>query len=185
MNQSLKESALDWIRILEDVSAAAVSEMNKWHTLGITQTVQLDLLFRSYWLGDLEYRIRCADTWNENARWELRKMVRDRLFDSAFRPLETPQARGPAHRFLNLCSRYNLYQREDMFNTLLGKILCQKDVTVPAASARKIMESRMADHIFERRHKNHNSFGWPKRPDPDDPPPGMDEFESIDWIISH
>ena len=156
----------------EFTDSAALSELSRR---------KVSMLLRQYLFDGLDARIIEAEGLPAAEAEKICKDIYTDLMEDIIAGVWSPEETMETAMFLRECT--NGVTDENIFRTLMEKAL---GTAADPDTAEKLREEagRKLNKFFEYRKKE-NQPEPPRQRRDDEPPPWLDEFEYIDWVITH
>ena len=143
--------------------------------------VKAQILLRQYMRDGLEERIAEAEGVGSGDAEAICRDIYSELIEDVLGGVRSAENAMEVSRFLHGCTEG--VRDKEIFTDLLRRAL-EEDVPEGEAAALMGAADREMEHYAEQRKTARAPQPGPKRSG-DEPPPGMDEFEYIDWVITH
>ena len=186
----MKEDAVrDWFGALRDAADAGLKKIDEGRRdssdtnsgrKDSVRTVKTRILLLQYLCGRLEKTLADAEGLDAESAEKIKGQLYSELMEDAVAGIWSDEENVEIAMFLYKCT--NGLIKEKGFVSALEEALGS---SVPEETGRAAAET--ADQVFMSFAERKKA---PKAPDEksrnsDDPPPGLDEFEYIDWIMTH
>ena len=167
----------EWFGAVRSAADAGVKVLENAGPITPFQRVKLNILFRQEQCDLLSLVIKSAEYISQKEASEVRAEVYSRLMEDAVAGIWSEEENIDMVLFLGKCSEG--IGGDDDFCDYASEVLdAEKDTIL---RAKKTAGNLLNDFIRER--KAINSPKQSRRED--EPPPGLDEFEYIDWVMTH
>ena len=182
MNESLERI---WFGAVRAAADAGEREIPALIVLDRLQKAKLHILIRQDQCDFLSLSIRGAEGISQAAANEIRDGMYSDLMEDAIAGIWSEEENLELLRFLHLCSD-GVGDTEtfcNWFSLALGEkaVLSEQDRDAVAQRVKKKADQCLDAFITERKTQYRSSSSGKQ----DDPPPWMDEFEYIDWVMTH
>ena len=169
----------EWFGAVRSAADSAGEELKKRSALTPLQAVKLDILLRQYLCDDLAEHIMDGENFSAGKAKELQKDIYSELIEDAIAGIWSETENMEITMFLYECTKG--VESESLFSTRLEEILPMDDSEEIILAMMVGMDKDIKDFTDKRRDR------WlPKRSsNEDEPPPRLDEFEYIDWVMTH
>lgn len=175
-----------WFGAVRDAADAGEAELREGVALSALQRAKLRILLRQEGCDLLSLVIRSVEGVNGQTANQIWEIMYSELMEDAIAGVWNETESMELARFLSLCTE-GIGGAEDFcayFGMILGDILLPS----PARDERNALALRVKDRAdkaldafirarMKQTRKNDRTM--------DGPPPGMDEFEYIDWVMTH
>ena len=168
-----------WFGAIRDSADSTGKELKEKTEMTPLQAVKLDILLRQYLCDGLEDDIKESENATTKEIKNLQKDVNSELIEDAIAGIWSETENMEIAMFLYACTEG--VRTEDLFFARLKEILPDDDLEgIP----QKLMVQMNRDMM---KFSNFRKKRWlPKvNQNEDDPPPWLDEFEYIDWVMTH
>ena len=168
-----------WFGAIRDAADKTGKGVKEKFALSPVQAVKLDILLRQYMCDDIADCIKAGENITAEKAENLQKGVYSELIEDAIAGVWSETENMETAMFLYECTKG--VRPESLFSSRLKEVLLKDDIEEEMQAVTTEMNREMkqfADQRKERRNPRQNA-------DEDDPPPGMDEFEYVDWVITH
>lgn len=177
-NIMIKETALrDWFGAVREIADEAAENTGIENASAFTR-VKVNILLRRYLCKDLAERIMETDGTDKNTAEEMQKQINSEQMEDAAAGIWSENESAESAMFMYDCI-YSLLDASD-FISLLKRAL-KKEISDETALAVKELADRRMDEYCAVRKKPPVKY----ERNEDDPPEWLDEFEYIDWVITH
>ena len=176
---NMEDVKREWFGAVRSATDSAGEKLKKKSALTPLQAVKLDILLRQYLCDDLTEHIMNGENFSEGKAKELQKDIYSELIEDAIAGIWSDTENMEMTMFLYECTKG--VESESLFFARLEEIL-------PMDVSEEIMLAMMAgmDKDIEDFTDKRKERWLPKRSsNEDDPPPWLDEFEYIDWVMTH
>ncbi len=174
--ETVKKEWFGAVRSAADSSGKKVKEQS---ALTPVQAVKLDILLRQYLCDGLADHISESEKISTEEAEGLQKDIYSELMEDAIAGAWSETKNMETAMFLFECTKG--VRTESRFSALLKEILSGAD----AEEAAQTLMTETDKDITEFSEKR-KALRQPKKSSSDDePPPWMDEFEYIDWVMTH
>ena len=168
-----------WFGAIRESADNTGKELKKEAGLTPLQAAKLDILLRQYLCDDLADHIRESENVTAEDAEKLQKDVYSEMIEDAIAGIWSEAENMEIAMFLYECTKG--VRMECLFSARLKEILSEVDTEENMQKMMARMNRDMKEFTDQR-----NARWQPKENDnEDDPPPWMDEFEYIDWVITH
>ena len=169
----------EWFGAVRSAADSAGEELKKRSALTPLQAVKLDILLRQYLCDDLAEHIMDGENFSAGKAKELQKDIYSELIEDAIAGIWSETENMEITMFLYECTKG--VESESLFSTRLEEILPMDDSKEIILAMMVGMDKDIKDFTDKRRDR------WlPKRSsNEDEPPHWLDEFEYIDWVMTH
>jgi hypothetical protein len=168
-----------WFGAIRDSADNTGKEVKKEAGLTPLQAVKLDILLRQYLCDDLAAHIQESENVTPEEAIKLQKDVYSEMIEDAIAGIWSETENMEIAMFLYECTKG--VRLESLFSARLKAILSGDDLEEIMQKMMALMDQDMKEFTDQR-----NARWRPKENNnEDDPPLWMDEFEYIDWVITH
>ena len=168
-----------WFGAIREAANKTGKGLKEKSALSPVQAVKLDILLRQYMCDDLEECIKASENITAEKAEDLQKDIYSELIEDAIAGIWSETENMETAMFLYECTKG--VRLESLFSAHLKEVLLKDDIEEEMQSVTDKMNREMKRFTDQR-----NARWQPKENDnEDDPPPWMDEFEYIDWVITH
>ena len=168
-----------WFGAIREAANKTGKELKEKSALSPVQAVKLDILLRQYMCDDLEECIKASENITAEKAEDLQKDVYSELIEDAIAGIWSETENMETAMFLYECTKG--VRPESLFSARLKEVLLKDDIEEEMQSVTDKMNREMKRFAEQRNER------WRPRENTneDDPPPWLDEFEYIDWVITH
>ncbi len=170
-----------WFGAVRDAADAGERELPESGSFSRLQKALLRILIRQDLCDFLSLSIRSAEEITSDAANQIWEAMYSELMEDAIAGIWSEEENLELVRFLSLCSE-GIGDTEtycEYFVRALGDENRGSDSV--AVRVKKTADRRLDDFIKARKER----LGAGARRRDDEPPPWLDEFEYIDWVITH
>ena len=168
-----------WFGAIRDAADRTGKELKEKAALQPPQSIKLDILLRQYMCDDLADYIQKSENITAEKAEELKKDVYSELMEDAIAGIWSETENMEIAMFMYACTKG--VRLESLFSARLKEILPDGGFEKEAADLPAAMNREMKQFTDQR-----NKRWQPKENrNEDDPPSWLDEFEYIDWMITH
>lgn len=170
-----------WFGAVRDAADAGEREIPETESFSRLQKALLRILILQDLCDFLQLSIRSTEGIGSDAAKQIWEAMYSELMEDTIAGIRSEEENLELVRFLSICSE-GIGDTEtycEYFSRALGDENRKSD---PVAVRVKNTADRCLDDFIKERKKRRNAESG--RQD-DGPPPGMDEFEYIDWVITH
>lgn len=170
-----------WFGAVRDAADAGEREIPGAEALSRLQKAQLRILIRQDLCDFLSLSIRSAEIISTPAANEIWQAMYSELMEDAIAGIWSEEDNLVLVRFLSLCSEG--IGDTETYCAYYSQVLGHRDTVSDSVAVRvkKTADRRLDDFIKTRKEQVRAKLPGKN----DGPPPWMDEFEYIDWVISH
>lgn len=176
--------AREWFGAVRDAADRAVKALEERQSINPHQHRMADILFRQLLSNEMTERFPEAEGMDDAQSETLRRMVYSELIEDALAGTGMGSDDMALAVFLSACSE-GAWSEEfylKRFRDVLGRGVIPDDGIAELAGETRMIAERQLEAFAKHRQER-------RAPKPiryvDGPPEGMDEFEYIDWQISH
>ena len=168
----------EWFGAVRSIAESSGKKLKEESVLTPVQAVKLDILLRQYLCDGLADLISESEKVSTEEANNLQKDIYSELIEDAIAGVWSETENMETAMFLFDCTKG--VRTERRFSALLKEILSGAD-----SEGTQALMTEMDKDITEFSEKR-KALRQPKKSSSDDePPPWMDEFEYIDWVITH
>ena len=169
----------EWFGAVRSAADSSGKKLREESALTPVQAVKLDILLRQYLCDGLADHISESEKVSAEEADSLQKDIYSELIEDAVAGVWSETENMETAMFLFECTKG--VRMESWFSALLKKILSEAGSEEAAQALMAEMDKDIT--AFSEKRK---ALRQPKKSSSDDePPPWMDEFEYIDWVITH
>ena len=169
----------EWFGAVRSAADSAGEKLKKKSALTPLQAVKLDILLRQYLCDNITEHIMDGENYSVEKTKELQKDIYSGLIEDAIAGIWSEPENMEITMFLYECTKG--VESESLFAARLEEILPLDDSTEIMLAMMAGMDKDIEDFTSKRKER------WmPKKSsNEDEPPPWLDEFEYIDWVMTH
>lgn len=170
-----------WFGAVRDAADAGEREFPETGSFSRLQKALLRILIRQDLCDFLSLSIQSAEEIDSDAANQIWEAMYSELMEDAIAGIWSAEEDLELARFLSACSE-GIGDTEtycELFSRALGG--GDRDSDPLAVRVKKTADRRLDDFIKARKERR----GAGSRRRDDEPPPWLDEFEYIDWVITH
>ena len=170
-----------WFGAVRDAADAGEREIPETESFSRLQKALLRILIRQDLCDVLSLSIRSAEGIDSSAANHIWEAMYSELMEDAYAGIWSGEENLELVRFLSICSE-GIGDTEtycEYFSRALGDGNRGSDQV--AVRVKETADRRLDDFIKARKERR----GAESRRRDDEPPPWMDEFEYIDWVMTH
>ena len=172
-----EQTIRDWFGAVRDAADTASECLEA--PVGTVQAVKANILIRQYLCDRLAAQISEADGLSGETSDEIRKEIYSELMEDAIAGVWSETESMETTVFLCECS--NGVREKAIFDRLLQEALPES--TQETAAAVRTLADQELERFAGKRKALHVPVA--RERNEDEPPPWLDEFEYIDWVITH
>lgn len=181
-----KKSVREWFGATRSAADGAAKALAGASTAKAVGDVELRILLRQYLCDRLPALIVEADGVSADEAERMRRQIYSEIIEDAIAGVWTADENSELVMFLYECT--SGVEAEEVFSALLGRILVDDIPDGAVDAVRAAADAEMREFADSRRRNRlqppepEPSAAWE---DESEPPPWLDEFEYIDWLMTH